>query len=148
MLTFNLAAQSEGDMKFGIFTGANYAMPFGDDMEDSKEDLEDYIDDLEDQGFDAEGSVYGRLGLHVGFGMDYFIKDNLAITSSLSYSQKGANNKTEVEGKQTQEVMIYEYAQGPWAYESVTLDYYSESKVNVQLDYLDLPIGIKFNKSF
>ena len=144
LFILNASAQSEGEMKFGIFTGANYAMPFGDDMEDFKDDLEDNMDDLEDMGYDAEGGVYGRLGFHVGFGMDYFIKDNLAITSSLSYSQKGAKINQEVEGEQTQQVMIYDYAGGPWDYYSVTLDNYSKSKANVQLDYLDLPIGIKF----
>jgi len=144
LLTFSLSAQIEGEMKFGIFTGVNYAMPFGDDMKDAKDDIEDAFDDIEDAGYDAEGGIYGRLGFHVGFGMDYFVIDNLAITSSLSYSQKGFLMKQEVDlTSQLNQVSYYDYY-GNITAEYITLDSLKKTQVKVQLDYLDLPIGIKF----
>ena len=136
-------AQSEGDLKFGIFTGANYAIPVGSDMDDLKDDIDDMIDDADDNGFDAEGGVYGRLGFHLGFNCDYYIKDNFAITSSLSYSQKGFNYNVQQDFEQQMWVGYYDNNMNYYE-DYVTLDNSQKNKIIVQLDYLDLPIGVKY----
>ena len=145
LFIFNVSAQKKGDIKFGIFTGANYAMPFGDDMEDLKEELEDQIEDVEQNG-DASGGVYGKLGFHLGFGMDYYIKDNLAISSNLSYSEKGFSTRLETETENDQYVDFYPNPPsiGPVTSEIITLSQSTKAEMDVYLDYLDLPIGVKF----
>ena len=141
LLTFSLSAQygRGGDVKFGIVGGLNIAYPVGDDMEDYIDDFEDNIDDLDDQtGTDADGGIKPRIGMHLGFSVDFPIADNLYIASGLIYSQKGFVQKIEVEGEQYYTSGYYPYY--TYSYQDV------EQKVRVatQLNYFDFPISIKY----
>ena len=117
-------SQDGGDFRVGLFTGLNYALPVGDDIEDWQDDIEDTVDDYDNSDTDAEGGLNARIGLNLGVSMDYFIADNFALSSGVSYSQKGFVSKIKLEGE----------------------DYYGgdltvEQKLNFNLDYL---IDIKY----
>ena len=116
LLTLAVSAQTgKGDKRFGIVAGLNVAYPVGDDMEDLIEYADDYIDD---NGGDAEGGVKPRYGIHAGGVFDYFLVDNLALSSGLIYSMKGFKIKQKIEGE--------------------------EYNLSVQLNYIDIPIGVKY----
>jgi len=136
-LTLSLSAQygRGGDVKFGIVGGLNVAYPVGDDMEDFIDDMEDQLDYMDDQsGIDAKGGVKPRIGMHLGFSVDFPIADNLYIASGAIYSQKGFVVKSEING-----------AQSIWNgsyYTTVNTD--RSLKIATKLDYLDIPIGVKY----
>ena len=79
--------------------------------------------------------------------MDYYIKDNLAISSNLSYSDKGFSIRSETETEQVQFLEFFSNGPPsvtPLTYESITVSQSAKAEVDVYLDYLDLPIGVKF----
>ena len=131
LITTVAYAQKKNDIKISIFSGVNIATPIGDDMEDYIEDYDDFLDLYQDTYSnitDADGEVMGRTGMHIGFDLDYFIKDNLAFNSGITYSQKGFKQDYDVKG-----------------YDSNTLvSFRDKLNVVVKLDYLDIPLGIKF----
>jgi len=137
LLTLSLSAQygGGGGVKFGIVGGLNIAYPVGDDMEDYIDDIDDQIDYMDDQnGIDADGGVKPRIGMHLGFSVDFPIADNLYIGSGFIFSQKGFVVQQEIEG--TQSYYNYPY----YGYADV------EQKICLatQLNYFDIPIGIKY----
>ena len=136
MLTISLSAQ---DVKFGIVGGLNIAYPVGNDMEDYIEDVDDQIDYYDDQsGIDAEGGIKPRIGIHLGFSVDFPIADNLYIGSGLIYSQKGFVIKNELKGEQI-------YYNGNYPYNNYSyVDVERKSRVDIQLNYIDIPIGVKY----
>lgn len=136
LLTFFLSAQTrEGDSKFGIVAGVNAAYLVGDDAEDWIEDFEDDIDDLDDQnGLDAEGGIKPRIGVHFGFSYDYFIADNIALSSGLVYSMKGFTLNQKLDGTVTSGGYPYYYSN----------NYDRELDAAIQLNYIDLPIVVKY----
>lgn len=141
MLTFSLSAQRQGDTKIGMIAGANYAIPVGNDMEDAKENLEDYIDYIDDQyGGDADGGIKARFGFHLGMAFDYYLADNFALATGLSYSQKGFRIVQESSLKQN------EYWYNSWTGQSGFTDTEDKSEIKIvtRLDYLDLPVTIKY----
>ena len=135
MLTISLSAQ---DVKFGIVGGLNVAYPVGNDMEDFIDDFEDNIDYIDDQsGNDAKGGVKPRIGMHLGFSVDFPIADYLYISSGLIYSQKGFVQKLETEGEQY-------YSSGYPYYNYSYQDVEQEIHIATQLNYFDIPIGVKY----
>ena len=129
LITFSLSAQRQGDTKFGLVAGMNAAYPVGDDMEDFIDEWEDdYIDHYDANGIDAEGGVNPRIGMHLRASFDYFLADNIALSSGLIYSQKGFI--------QRQKVVMNDYYPGQ--------DYTREIRIGTQLDYIDIPIGVKY----
>jgi hypothetical protein len=119
LLTLAVSAQTgQGDSRFGIVAGLNVAYPVGDDMEDLIDDFDDIIDGYDDNGLDAEGGINPRYGIHAGGVFDYFLVDNLALSSGLIYSMKGFKIKQKIEGE--------------------------EYNLSVQLNYIDIPIGVKY----
>jgi hypothetical protein len=142
IITSNVASSQDNiasstDVKFSMFAGVNYAIPKGNDMDDEIDALDDMLDVYDDNGYDVEGAVQGRLGFHIGFNAEYAVNDDIAVFSSLSYSQKGFTGHYQVEGEEEQ----YNYNDGQF----YTLDYFDMQKVKVELDYIDLPIGIRYN---
>jgi hypothetical protein len=133
LLSFNISAQtSAGDSRFGFVAGVNASYLNGDDGEDYVDDLDDAIDYLDDQqGVDAEGGIKPRIGMNIGFTYDNFVADNIALNTGFIYSMKGFVAKQEVKGNQTYNNYTYN-----------TVDI--ESKIAVQLDYIDIPIGLKY----
>jgi hypothetical protein len=134
-LSLSVSAQRQGDTRFGIVAGLNIAYPVGNDMEDFIDDFDDAIDDYDDEyGVDAEGGVKPRIGMHLGFVFDYFLADNIALSSGFIYSQKGFVVEQDIKGDQ----YIYNYPYG----------YYTnikrELRIATQLNYFDIPIGIKY----
>ena len=130
LLTLAVSAQTgKGDKRFGIVAGLNVAYPVGDDMEDLIEYADDYIDD---NGGDAEGGVKPRYGIHAGGVFDYFLVDNLALSSGLIYSMKGFTMKSKIEGVQYN------------PYPGYSSNYEWEENLSVQLNYIDIPIGVKY----
>jgi hypothetical protein len=128
LLTLSLSAQRQGDTKFGLVAGMNAAYPVGDDMEDFIDDWEDeYIDDYDDmEQFDTEGGVNPRIGMHLGASFDYFLADNVALSSGIIYSQKGYVMRQKTER------------------DDYLVDYSQDIRLATQLDYIDIPIGIKY----
>tara|TARA_S200000501_G_scaffold318073_1_gene311701 strand:- start:1379 stop:2137 length:759 start_codon:yes stop_codon:yes gene_type:complete len=121
-------SQDGGDFRVGLCTGLNYALPVGDDIEDWKDELEDDVDYYDDyEGMDLEASLNPRIGLNFGVTMDYFIADNFALSSGVSYSQKGFVTKSKVEA---------DYYYGG--------DVEIERKGQFNLDYLDIPVALRF----
>jgi hypothetical protein len=154
MLTISLSAQ---DVRFGIVGGLNVAYPVGNDMEDAIEDFDDYIDYADDQsGVDAEGGIKPRIGMHLGFSVDFPIADNLYIGSGLIYSQKGFVQKMDYKNdgySNTNFVYTgnsfdnyYGYPYYGYGYMNTTSGSSSsiDRRVAVQLNYIDLPIGVKY----
>lgn len=140
-LTFSLSAQRQGDVKIGMIAGANYAIPVGSDMEDAKDDFEDYIDYVDDQpGGDASGGIKPRLGFHLGMSFDYYLADNIALATGLSYSQKGFRIVAESSLKRDQ----YWYNWNTGASGFAQIEDESYQKTVTKLDYLDLPITVKY----
>jgi len=152
ILTFSLAAQ---DVKFGIVGGLNIAYPVGNDMEDHIEDFDDYMDYVDDQsGVDAEGGIKPRIGMHLGFSVDFPIADYLYISSGLIYSQKGFVMKQNIENDGSSNTYFNYtgwsgdnyypgYGYGNWVTipgSSVSMD----KRIAVQLNYIDIPIGVKY----
>ena len=136
LLTLAVSAQTgQGDSRFGIVAGLNVAYPVGDDMEDFIDDFDDQIDYFEDNGLDAEGGVKPRYGMHFGGIFDYFMADNIAVSSGFIYSMKGFVIKQKVEGDQYQ----YNYPYGTYVN---TID--TELRAATQLNYFDIPIGVKY----
>lgn len=133
LITFSVSAQFDfDDIQWGVVGGLNYAVPVGEDIEDYKDDFDDMIDSYDNQG-DAEGGIYGKLGFHLGVTAEYDLKNNLSIVSGLQYSQKGFRVKQEYK------YTIYDNWYG------VSLDNEGEGKARFILDYLDLPITVKYN---
>jgi hypothetical protein len=131
MLTISLSAQRQGDTKFGLVAGMNVAYPVGNDMEDFIDYWEDYIEDYNDpdQISDASGGVNPRIGMHLGAAFDYFLANNLALSSGLIYSQKGfvmRQKFTDINTGVTGESTKYDF------------------KFATQLDYIDIPFGVKY----
>jgi hypothetical protein len=159
MLTFSLSAQygRGGDVKFGIVGGLNIAYPVGNDMEDLIDNLDDMIDDYDDYtGVDAKGGIKPRIGMHLGFSVDFPIADNLYIASGAIYSQKGFIQKIEIENDGYSN-SSFVYTGNSWDnyygypyYGYGYMNYTSGSpltvktKISVQLNYIDIPIGIKY----
>ena len=130
LITTVAYAQKKNDIKISLFSGLNIANPIGDDMEDYIEDYDDYLDFTEDYSniTDADGEVMGRTGMHIGFDLDYFIKDNFALNSGITYSQKGFKQDYDLKG-----------------YDPNTLvSFRDKFKGVIKLDYLDIPLGIKY----
>lgn len=132
------------ELRFGVFTGTNYAIPAGEDMVDYKDDLEDLVDDIEDNGGDAKARISARLGFHLGVHAEYPLQDNFAVISSLSYSQKGFNIRTEYEDKYTTSYTTQNVITSNLTTQYVELVDNSKFKANVNLNYLDWPIGVKY----
>lgn len=140
MLASGVFSQNTVDLnafQWRVFGGVNYAIPMGEGVDDLKDDIEDDIEEYEEEYEDddlydmdiAKGGVYGRTGFHLGLSVDYALSDLLGVYSSLSYSQKGWTESTHYE----------------WTYEE---DYYlSRNKMKVNLNYLDLPIGMRYKIS-
>ena len=150
ILTFSLAAQ---DVKFGIVGGLNIAYPVGDDMEDFIEEVEDEIDYADDlTGVDAEGGVKPRIGMHLGFSVDFPIADYLYISSGAIYSQKGFVVKQEIEQDGSSGYFYYTGNNWDTYYPGYGYGYFTGSnsasktkiKVSTNLNYIDIPIGIKY----
>jgi hypothetical protein len=136
MLTFSLSAQRQGDTRFGVVAGLNIAYPVGDDMEDLIEDFDDGIDDYDDQyGQDAEGGIKPRIGMHLGFVFDYFLADNIALSSGFIYSQKGFVWEREMKSSENW---------GYYPYYYFTPSTKIDASVAVQLNYFDIPMNIKY----
>ena len=132
LFAFSVSAQFD-DIQWGYVGGLNYAVPVGDDMEDLEEALEDQIDDIDDMNNgDDKGGIYGRLGFHLGVTGEYELKDDLSIVSGLQYSQKGFTQKIE-----------YEYTS--YSNYGVNLKQEFEGKARFLLNYLDLPIAVKYD---
>ena len=70
-----------------------------------------------------KGKVFGRIGMHFGLNTDYYLTKTFALSSGLSYSQKGFN-------------ISQEYWVNDWEG-----DYEYESEINIELDYIDIPIS-------
>jgi len=120
-------SQDGGDFRVGLVTGVNYALPVGDDIDDWKDEFEDMEDEYDDYDTDYEASLNARIGMNIGVSMDYFVADNFALTSGASYSQKGFVANMKMEGE--------DYYNG---------DVSLEQKIKFNLDYLDIPIALKF----
>ena len=134
LLTLAVSAQTgQGDSRFGIVAGLNVAYPVGNDMEDFKDDFDDMIDDYEDNGYDAEGGINPRYGIHTGAMFDYFLVDNLALSSGFIYSMKGFTIKLKIEGEE-----YYDPYYGYYGNNEL------EQNLSVQLNYIDIPIGVKY----
>ena len=134
-LSLSVSAQREGDTRFGIVGGVNMAYPVGDDMEDFIDDFDDDIDYYDDQyGQDADGGVKARIGMHLGFSVDYFLADNIALASGFIYSQKGFVVEQNIKGDQ----YVYNY---PYSY---YINVKQELRIATHLNYFDIPIGIKY----
>lgn len=159
ILTFSLSAQygRGGDVKFGIVGGLNIAYPVGNDMEDFIDDVDDMIDDYDDYtGVDAKGGIKPRIGMHLGFSVDFPIADNLYIASGAIYSQKGFVRKLEIknDGYSNSSFVYtgnsfdsyYGYPYYGYGYMSYTSGspLSAKTKISVQLNYIDIPIGIKY----
>ncbi len=136
LLSFSVSAQiGEGDKRFSFVGGLNISYLNGDDGEDVVDDFEDMIDDYDDQaGVSAEGGIKPRIGMHLGFGYDYFIADNIAINSGLIYSMKGFRIKQDISGTTTSGSYPFYYTN--------SID--SESDIKINLNYIDIPIGVKY----
>ena len=119
-------AQSEGETKFGLIGGANVIFTEGNDWEDIIENFEDNEDYYANYDFTHNP----KIGFHLGMSLDYFLKDNLALTSGLIYSQKGFAWKVENNGSTYYYGGIYNYT--------------IEQTTNMALNYMDLPLGVKF----
>ena len=133
LLTLAVSAQTgQGDSRFGIVAGLNVAYPVGDDMEDLIDDFDDIIDGYDDNGLDAEGGINPRYGIHAGGVFDYFLVDNLALSSGFIYSMKGFKIKQKVDGVQYN------------PYYGYSSNYELEKNLSVQLNYIDIPIGVKY----
>ena len=157
LLTFSLSAQygRGGDVKFGIVGGLNIAYPVGDDMEDRIDDIDDQIDYLDDQsGTDAKGGVNPKIGMHLGFSVDFPIADNLFISSGAIYSQKGFTQKMEVKSDgysssnfyytgNTYDIYYPGYGYG-YFNNTTASSFTQKSKIGVNLNYIDIPIGVKY----
>jgi len=138
LICFSISAQRQGEFIFGAVGGLNVAFPVGDDMEDFVEDLDDYIDDFDDyNGQEASGGIKPKIGMHLGLNFDYFIQDNLSLTSGLIYSQKGFTLKRE------QEFESSYYNNYPY-YNNMIYDVKIKDNRSVNLNYIDVPLGIKF----
>jgi hypothetical protein len=155
LLTFSLSAQYGigGDVKFGIVGGLNIAYPVGDDMEDFIGDFDDMIDDYDDQsGVDADGGIKPRIGMHFGLSVDFPVADNLYITSGAVYSQKGFVLKQEIESDGYSGYFYYTGNTFDTYYPGYGYGYFtgtsysgkSELKISTNLNYIDIPIGIKY----
>ena len=157
LLTLSLSAQygRGGDVKFGIVGGLNIAYPVGNDMEDLIEDLDDQIDYLDDQsGVDANGGIKPRIGMHLGFSVDFPVADYLYISSGLIYSQKGFVQKMDMENDGSSSTYFdytgwsgdpyYPgYGYGNWVtYSGSSVS--QKMRIAVQLNYIDIPIGLKY----
>ena len=155
-LTLSLSAQygRGGDVKFGIVGGLNVAYPVGDDMEDFIDDFDDQIDYIDDQsGTDAKGGIKPRIGMHLGFSVDFPIADNLYIASGAIYSQKGFVVKQEIKQDGYSGGFVYTgpgngypYYSG-YGYGYFTGSSYSgttKMKISTNLNYIDIPIGVKY----
>ena len=150
VLTLSLSAQ---DVKFGIVGGLNIAYPVGDDMEDLIDDFDDMIDDYDDQsGVDADGGVKPKIGMHFGLSVDFPVADNLYITSGAVYSQKGFVLKQEIESDGYSGYFYYTGNTFDTYYPGYGYGYFtgtsysskSELKISTNLNYIDIPIGIKY----
>jgi len=134
-LSLSVSAQRQGDTRFGVVAGLNIAYPVGNDMEDFIDDFDDAIDDYDDEyGVDAEGGVKPRIGMHLGFVFDYFLADNIALSSGFIYSQKGFVMEREMKQDGNSGYPYY-YNTG-----SVKI----EQRAAVQLNYFDIPMNIKY----
>jgi len=134
LLTCSLSAQIQGETRFGVVAGLNMAYPVGDDAEDVIDEFDDMIDYADDQnGIDAEGGVKPRIGMHAGFVFDYFLVDNIALSSGFIYSQKGFVIDYEMEGMQYQGYPYYNYTNNE-----------EELHIATKLNYFDIPIGVKY----
>ena len=125
------------DIQWGVVGGLNYAVLVGEDAEDAKEDIEDALDDIKDLEGDYKRWIYGKLGFHLGVIGEYELKENLSIVSGLQYSQKGYIGKVE-----------YKYGYGNMINPQYGFIYSSEEfehKARFILNYLDLPITVKYN---
>ena len=131
----SISAQDQGDVVFGIAGGLNIAFPVGDDLQDFIEDVDDSIDYLDGyNGREAKGGVKERIGLNLGIKFDYFIQDNLSLTSGLIYSQKGFTMSLEREFQTSS----YNY------YNPIFYDVKTEDNRSFNLNYIDVPLGIKY----
>ncbi len=145
ILVSGVNAQKLGNLKLSLFTGVNYALPMGDGIGELRDDLEEKYDNVNIEGLDlnSDVGVYGRFGFHFGLGLDYYLKDNLAIIYGLSYSQKGFIISDNYNSEQ--------YIENPYVDSDgvdqvfiTNLNNYSRVKIDIELDYLDLPIGLKY----
>ena len=143
MLASGVFSQNTVDLnafQWRVFGGVNYAIPMGEGVDDLKDDIEDDIEDYEDDDrYDmdiAKGGVYGRTGFHLGLSVDYALSDLLGVYSSLSYSQKGWTESTHYEGTYEEDY----YYSGP-------IDFMTINEMKVNLNYLDLPIGMRYKIS-
>ena len=142
LLCFSASAQSSlRPIQFSLIGGLNFAFPVGDDMDDLKDAFDDY-EDNDYNGQDYDAAVLPRIGVNFGFGLDYFLSDQLSINSGLRFSQKGFKTCIEVERD------AYQIYQGYPNYGYTTVPGYEASqKLSVNLNYIDLPIGLKFNNN-
>ena len=129
-------SQDGGDFRFGVSTGLNFALPVGEDIDDWKNAIDDYVDYYDDYDQDYEESLKPRVGLNLGITMDYFLADNFSLSTGISYSQKGFVWKQNSE----REFSDYDYNNYEYESEEATLD----QKVKVNLNYLDIPITLRF----
>ena len=136
LLCFTALAQYQGETQFSLIGGLNFAFPVGDDMDDLKDAFDDY-EDNDYNGQDYDAAVLPRIGVNFGFGLDYFISDQLSINSGLRFSQKGFKTCIEVERD------AYQSGYGNYYY--TYPGYEVSQKLSVNLNYIDLPIGLKFN---
>jgi hypothetical protein len=152
LLSFSVSAQiDEGDKRFSFVGGLNISYLNGDDGEDIVEDLDDYIDAYDDQsGVDAEGGIKPRIGMHLGFGYDYFVADNIAINTGLIYSMKGFVQKMEIKSDGSSQ-FVYTGNVNDGFYSGYGYGYFInggsskvESKLSINLNYFDIPIGVKY----
>ena len=123
------------NIRYTVFSGVNYAYPVGENIEDWRENIEDMVDlhQTTHVDYDASGGIYGKYGLNLGIDIDYNIKDNLFISSGISYSERGFKatlNTVEPIFSPVGDVFI-----------SMNI----VDDIDAKLNYIDLPILLKYH---
>jgi len=120
-------AQSKGDFNITPLIGINYITVGGDGIDSLNQQIKEQAELYNAiEGINSSGGIYSKIGLNAGFFLDYYFKNKIAFCTGLFYSQKGFAVKNSFDL-------------------TIGYDYQIKEEKNVNLDYLDFPLLLKYH---
>jgi len=120
-------AQKKGDFFIGPLIGINLITSSGDGIDSVNQEFDNLGEIYNSMdGITFSGGISNRQLPILGFFIDYYFLNNIAFYSSFSYSQKGftINEKSSI---------------------TIGYDYEANSSIKVNLNYVTLPLLIKYH---
>ena len=89
-INFKINGQQKGDFNIGPLFGVNLNIPSGEGIDSLLifyQQSSEYYDDIDGVAFSS--NITNRYQSNIGIFFEYFFLENIALYSSISYSQKG-----------------------------------------------------------